>query len=227
MKLRPILYSPPMVQSILDGIKTMTRRTKGLEDSTTVAKNPNAPGWFLNENGEAIKCPYGDVGDVLWVREEHKISYYPKSKEWLIEFKDGSFKKVYYKKLSLSLNKRLQKRKTLGKWQRARFLPKELCRLFLKIKSITVERLNDISEDDAIAEGIEPVDSFNSGEGKPKKQLYKNYLPFGYKEVPAKDSFQSLWLSINGVNSWKDNPWVWVIEFEQIEKPADFLTTNN
>ena len=98
-------------------------------------------------------------------------------------------------------------------------MPKKACRLFLKISNVRAERLKEISENDAIAEGIS-----RSG------NLYFDYLryvkelprePF-YRELNPKMSFMTLWCKINGVDSWESNPWVWVIDFERIEKPENF-----
>jgi hypothetical protein len=82
-------------------------------------------------------------------------------------------------------------------------MPKEACRLLLKIKSIRVERLQDISEEDAIAEGAI------------QHEKETDWLT-------AKFGFEMIWLKINGKESWISNPFVWVYEFEKIEKPNDF-----
>jgi hypothetical protein len=104
-------------------------------------------------------------------------------------------------------------------------MPKTACRIFLKIKSIRVERLQEISESDAIAEGIiEILPQMYS-----QYREWKNYInadnPHGYKSDYNNpiNSFKSLWQSINGKDSWNVNPFVWVYEFEQIEKPNDFI----
>ena len=90
-------------------------------------------------------------------------------------------------------------------------MPKSACRIFLKVKSVRVERLQDISREDAIAEGIEYKRFENQGLG------YKVYGCGTESQMTAHPtvSFQSLWQSINGEQSWNDNPWVWVIEFER------------
>jgi hypothetical protein len=218
MKTYPILFSTEMVQAILDGTKTQTRR---------VVK-PQPPDSFLN-NGHVIAfvtektlnhtvyCPYGKVGDVLWVREEHLITF-SEDRKWItVEFKDRTTFRYYYKDLSLNLLKRLYKRKTIGKWQRARFLPKELARLFLKNENIKVERLHDIDEEDAELEGVKRVFTPLFQEYR-----YRDYLDASSQWRSAKYSFESLWISINGADSWNANPWVWVIEFERTVKPENF-----
>lgn len=100
---------------------------------------------------------------------------------------------------------------------------KEACRLFLNNKGVRVERLQDITEADAIAEGIEPVESFDSGAGINNRQMYKNYSTEGYTELLPIDSFKSLWFKIHGEEAWNANPWVWVIKFDENEMPENFL----
>lgn len=99
-------------------------------------------------------------------------------------------------------------------------MPKEACRLWLKVNAVRVERLQDISEDDAKAEGIA-----RAMQPLFQEMRYMDYLTnelHGWRNPSS--SFQSLWQSINGPESWEANPWVWVIEFERCEMPADFLT---
>jgi hypothetical protein len=202
MKFHPILFSTEMVKAILEGTKTQTRRivkAKGCKPF------PMPTHW----DEEALKTwtkdyhPYGNVGDVLWVRESFayagmKIRYKSDGDWRKDEIEDGE----------------------KSPWKPSIHMPKTACRLFLKIKSIRVERLQDINESEAVAEGVL---EFEDG-------TYKNY--FTQKGLRAEDgvecllgkgSFQSLWCSINGIDSWKNNPWVWVIEFKRIEKPSSFL----
>ncbi len=117
----------------------------------------------------AKPCPYGTAGDTLWVREcFQKI--------------DGEF--IYRSTIPGGANNQMGIR-----WKPSILMPREACRLELKIKAICTEALQDISEVDAIAEGCK-----------------------------SRDAFKWLWHSINGVDSWKLNPRVWVIEFEKLEK---------
>lgn len=228
----PILFSTPMVQAILEGRKTQTRRTKGLEDMSDSKFEykgipdglPATHAFARMFNGHWVEtlhkfCPYGQPGDVLWVREEHLIYWEELSHCWIVQYKDDTVKNFYYKELSLDLNKRLKKRKSLGKWQRGRFLPKELCRIWLEVVSVRAERLQDISESDAIAEGI-------GGENDQFKNYDKKYpvAEFIGGGTAALRSFKSLWQTIHeGKDSdWNNNPYPWVIEFKQIEKPENF-----
>lgn len=189
-KYHPILFSTPMVHAILEGRKTQTRRV--VKDKLLQNATPDDDIEFLLLT---IIYKY-KVGDVLWVRET--FTQWPK----------GEFQ--YFVDTALG--------NELGKWKPSIHMPKEACRIFLKIKSIRVERLQDISEEDAIAEGIVFKNHSEAG------IVYKNYLKENaFFFYPVK-SFCSLWESINGDKSWDKNPFVWVYEFEQIEKPLDFLS---
>lgn len=207
IKYHPILFSTPMVQALLDNRKKQTRRIIRLPNyhpslpekqiSKMVIKD-----WILydgnHENIGTIKAPY-KVGDVLWVRE---TSY-----ECISENLQGVF---YYKATMLS--------SWSFKWKPSIFMPKKACRIFLKIKSIKVERLQDISEEDAKAEGVKflPNGSYRNYH---EEEIDQNYM---YTKQ-AKISFETLWESINGFDSLASNPYVFVYEFEQIEKPLDFI----
>ena len=216
MKFIPLLFSTLMVQALLR--KTQTRRTKGLEK---INKNPDK--WELSRlfngyakfceyhswtNEKLIKCPYGKPGDVLWVRESFLKHPIP----------DEGYKyKADYdiKQLNCDVFKQ-----NILKWKPSIHMPKEACRHFLLIKNIRVERLQDIIEYDAKSEGVEFVKNANAYRDYQFDYLNENRM-FFYNT--AKSSFQSLWSSINGEDSWKQNPWVWVIEFEKIAKPGNFL----
>ncbi len=220
-----------MVQAIRENRKTMTRRTKGLEKANenpndwdykgivTFAHSPAKKDDFKIfhsfENKESkirqlITSPY-EVGDVFWVRE----NFYTAS-NW-DHWKPSALKsvnvEVFYE--ADRNNDTISKPLHRGKSRPSIFLPFEYARIFLKIKSIRVERLQDIHSDDAKAEGIAFVEE-NS------KKLYYNYQRLEFGNSPL-FSFMSLWKSINGEKSWKSNPFVFVYEFEQIEKPKDFI----
>lgn len=216
-KFRPILFSTPMVQAILEGRKTQTRRTKGLEHINenpdgyrydgSLEESPNGDiikkeNHFMEiididgnpkEKYIKIKCPYGNIGDVLWVRETYCKLYESLD---LYYFKDD--KSFDHKK---------------AKWKPSIHMPKAACRLFLRIKDVRVERLQDITNEDALAEGVKEIE---------KDEAYFDYMKGAGTYVRPIGSFFSLWRSINGEKSYDANPWVWVIEFERIEKPIDF-----
>lgn len=203
---RPILFSTEMVKAILSGRKTQTRRVvkpqpddDGLWNDTDFPRSlqSNLKGWngTVDETGESKewKCPYGQVGDLLWVRETYAIA--------------GNTTKWYIYKADLDYGHLEEK------WKPSIFMPRKACRIELRIKSIRAERLNDITEADANREGVA------SDMSLPFNQ-YLNYRNSIYQLETAQHSFCSLWIEINGEKSWMANPFVWVIQFERTEMPS-------
>lgn len=195
---RPILFSTPMVQAILAGRKTETRRVvKGwglawLNEGFT-------PEFVAAEGNIENVCPYGHPGTVLWVRE----TWQQRNDKAL---KLG-FDKYYYKADFKGC--------TEAGWKPSIHMPKAAARIWLQVTEIKVERLQDITDVDAINEGVE------TWESPVHKNLptYQNYLnPCLDKSecvfLSPKLSFQTLWQSINGPDSWESNPWVWVVKFK-------------
>lgn len=226
-KLHPILFSTPMVQAILNGTKTQTRRVmkpqpiitqfeeelidKNLEELNKLLKMP------YNKH---VKNPYGQPGDILWVRETFYAwgkwikNGFTKSGKQKWKFIDSGISWKYED--SKPGNVRRNSFRKLGWYKRPSIhMPGAACRLFLQIKSIRVERLQSITEQDAKAEGVEFIPG--------KDYSYKHYLKPGYDVGfdTAYYSFKSLWISINEPESWDANPWVWVIQFERFSiKPT-------
>jgi hypothetical protein len=194
---RPILFSTPMVKAILEGWKSMTRRVvKGSGDAKACEK-------LLIED-----CPYGQVGDRLYVKETHyRFGHWVKNgltktgrQKWLFKPND---KEVRFMDNPPTVNvHKLGEKDAVGWFKRSSlFLPKELSRITLEITNIRVERLQEITEEDAKAEGC-------YGTGRPDIQTA---LPL------YTHTFQRLWDSINGKTyPWSSNPWVWVIEFKKV-----------
>lgn len=189
MKERPILFSAPMVRAILDGRKTQTRRKVKPKWSIYPASDPRMNKW-------SPACPYGRPGDLLWVRETaivsppnwcdlHDSSHPnapggPRVVQYLASEPCREAANTYKLKATPSI-----------------FMPRWASRITLEITGVRAERLKDISEADAIAEGAEWAACGSPQEGSHKA---------GYAE---------LWEEINGPGSWDVNPWVWVIEFNR------------
>ena len=226
VKQRPILLSTPMVKARLKGLKTLTRRTKGLEDINTgdpeifqfsktcllPELSDNLYAEFENVLTGAMvycKCPYGKVGDILWVRETWGEVFWNFFSGILYKADgDLEFEGKFY---------------ALDKWSPSIHMPKKHARIYLEITEIRVERLHEITTEDAIAEGIEPIKFMSQKKIETVGQLYRDYLVKQThldKGTKPLKSFESLWQSINGMESWQHNPWVWVISFKQIEKPV-------
>ena len=193
MKERPILFSAPMVQAILDGRKTQTRRVVKPQPTefvggpgVTLQDGSPAPLIPLDDSvepyGREIACPYGKPGDRLWVRETwHDAS-------------SSLHSCALYRADGIDLH--------WDKWTPSIHMPRWASRITLEITSVRVERLQEISEADAQAEGWTRRPEVSTD-------------PQVHKEA-ARDWFMGLWESINGPGSWDTNPWVWVIEFRRL-----------
>jgi hypothetical protein len=190
VKERPILFSGPMVRAILDGRKTQTRRVvKGLPYAPLAfaeftAADPSGFWGFGHANNpiHCIHCPYGETGDRLWVRETH------------CKYGGGFIYRADYGNLTPISDG------VGGPWKPSIHMPRVASRITLEIVSVRVERLQDISEADAMAEGVECCSGWIGHAGEPRR------------------IFCDLWKSINGPESWAANPWVWVIEFRRCEQ---------
>lgn len=194
-KERPILFSADMVNAILSGNKTQTRR----------AVKGTALGW-LNEGFkpdfvayyENNLCPYGQVGEELWVRETFCYKY---------DDKKGYLDEYYYRATTPDVRHVDSVEKS--PWKPSIHMPRKASRIQLRITDINIERLQDLSPEDAEREGVFCLpDKFH-------QDAARHYC--GVKtSVGAVEYFHMLWRSINGggQNSWEANPWVWVVSFE-------------
>ena len=194
MKERPILFSAPMVRALLAGTKTQTRRIfkpdrmtwdangryttyamRGGELSTT-GSGPFKPSSWLHY------CPYGQPGDRLWVRESFARVPTACGSEDIVfaaDYQDGS------------------DRAAGVRYTPSIHMPRAVSRITLEITGVRVERLQDISRGDAMAEGC-PFPNMAQG-------------------PDPRDWYAELWGAINGPDSWAENPWAWVVEFKAIE----------
>ena len=234
MKERPILFSTLIVQAILNGNKTQTRRivkpSKGEQSRWLTPELINdVPhgeiingGWQMHhpmagknidnikiEHGSPlgwINCPYGKIGDILWVRET-----------WLKCANGFIYRADHHgdNKLISPSGKPFDKS---VKWKPSIFMPREACRILLEVMDVRVERLQEITEEDAKAEGITDVE-FYPDEGFPLSVGHMAGKDDGKTSLHTTrvKAYTALWGSINGKGSWEKNPWVWVIEFKRIE----------
>lgn len=223
MKEIPILFSAPMVQAIISFLKGMTRRTRGLEKINIDPSAYYLQTLFLHATGRftfaprdpmhaitdadiiEVKCPYGQPGDLLWVRETYLKPPFITQK--LLREGADTWPKFDYK---ASCDEYEIEQYKEWDWQikPSIHMPKAAARIWLQVVEIRVERLHDISEDNARREGVK----FASSTIGP---CYLDYINGGYNAMTtAYHSFRSLWRKINGNKSWDLNPWVWVIEFK-------------
>ncbi|EKZ5664246.1 hypothetical protein REX01_003449 [Klebsiella aerogenes] len=250
---RGMIFNGEMVRAILDGQKTQTRRIMKVQPEPSKSRPGDfgfsskklesmvhisdfAPGnspiadyhLFIQEHC----CPFGAVGDRIWVRETWALLGNEDGccMDWNDNLCKGDEKtaaRIYrasceqrpgdYGLWSIPDNAtwkpHTENEKFEGAWRPSIHMPRWASRILLEITDVRVERLSAISEEDAIAEGVPPAGS-----------LLPDYLgtfltPKG-DFATAKISFQRLWESIYGAESWEANPWVWVIEFKRIEEHA-------
>lgn len=232
MKERPILFSTPMVKAILEGRKTVTRRVlsqqpkecnhnefteadwKG-DPTKWVCDCTSDVDWYcgLCGNGHGwIKCPYGKVGDILWVKETFTvIDYWEDSKSVQVMYEDGDTRVCQLKDSEWNKFMKWQDR---TERKPSIFMFRSLSRISLEIIANNIERPQDITEEDAIREGVllsncadqTPIWKIPSDD--PKHRVASLHS--------AKLCYEKLWCSINGEESWSTNPWVWRIKFKKI-----------
>ena len=197
MKERPILFNGEMVRAILEGKKTQTRRivaTRGVD--------PYTKGIHRRSDIQPdVRDCYIKEGDLLWVRETFSwigSGFSVRDLEFLRSVDPPNF---IYKADGVESEK----------WSPSIHMPRWASRITLKVTSVRVERLNDISDADAKAEGVKTSNPCGGcGEDRWGNCIGCRH-PWG--DSPA-STFQSLWQSVYGKDSWSANPWVWVIEFE-------------
>lgn len=192
MKERPILFSAPMVRAILNGTKTQTRRA--VKDRHIDSAPPACIFQWLRE-----RCTYGQPGDRLWVRETWAYGVHALAAE---RDEDGPF--VYAADGT-------DQGRLCDRWRPSIHMPREASRILLEITSVRVEPLQDISEADAVAEGIardgDGYERFHVDPDAPVGQSFTRNPVLAYR---------GLWDYINGGGAWDKNPLVWVIEFRRV-----------
>lgn len=233
MKERPILMSAPMVRAILAGTKTQTRRVVKLphqnplgnwepmriggqdggrtRDGETI---PEQGAIWHTRTGDCLSSPYGQPGDRLWVRETGWES--PIRTQKMLREGADTWANYYYDADGLTESDHEQFKEWGFKRRPSFFMPRCFSRLTLEITGVRVERLQEITENDALAEGIERT-VIGGGWRRYCDDSRQEAAGLPPCETPTQ-SYLSLWESINGPGSWEANPWVWVVEFRRVEK---------
>lgn len=245
MSERPILMSGPMVRAILAGTKTQTRRavtpSRSLVDGTGYRAWPHLdfdgskwvdagpspagnPGPYLkvaNIDGERRHRVYSriQVGNTLWVKET-----------WAPDPEPGDLGLTGYTWYRATHEEVLPQPE---RWRPSIHMPRWASRINLRVTSVRVERVQDISEEDAVAEGVKPLGpAFRALYGATPENVGHVY-PAPAADVmaggeswttSAARSFRGLWVSINGAESWESNPFVWVVGFERVNEMVDEMT---
>lgn len=238
-KSKPIFFNAEMIQSIIDGKKTTARiKVKSLITDDDAENIKICYDWQICDNYEvwclvagdmgyeplSFKCPYGQIGDELWIKESFTLNPSPEAsfgdairgKDMTVTYSNGDTKRFKAGDITFQGPNGvirvscapLEHEFDVDVWGIKRSpicMPKEIARISLEIKSIHIERLNDISEEKAIEEGV-------------KRELngFKDYTNPNITKEKAKDSFKTFWEYTYGQDSWDENPFVWVIEFVPI-----------
>lgn len=203
---RPILFSGPMVRAILEGRKTQTRRVvKPQPVDWSPIGAEMVPRRFLGPATFLASCPFGRPGDRLWVRETFMHSPATYVYEASTSTPAVPAETVY--------RANHQGDSAGAGWSASIHMPRWASRLTLDVKAVRVERLQDINEDDAKAEGVEAYASIGPDQRVPGPGFNRALL----RDQPHRLPFADLWRSINGEDAWEQNPWVWVVEFEVLK----------
>ena len=230
-KERPILFSAPMVRAILEGRKTVTRRVVKVQPRSKADIGSYGLGQPFIRNTDVAKpnpeCPYGRPGDRLWVRETFALLGNEDGAcvDWddhIIKGDERNAARIYRASCAVGdyglwmipptadWKPDTEEIHYEGTWRPSIFMPRWASRILLEITDVRVERLQDISDKQAMAEGV---------------RLYADHAALGdwyhvegketYSADPRK-SFELLWSSINGADAWDADPWVWVVEFKRV-----------
>ena len=207
MTARPIIFSAPMVRALLDGQKTQTRRIVKPQPVSYY----DGICWFDDGDDHMPACPYGQPGDLLWVRET-----------WFDEYDEATCRPLTPPRAIYRATERSEVRfmdddgftafnrdgTMKSPWRPSIHMPRWASRLTLRITDVRVQRLQEISEADARAEGapleLRLLDSVRLG-----------------ATASHTGGFERLWESIHGPDSWASNPWVWCLSFRVIHKNID------
>jgi hypothetical protein len=213
---RPIKFNAEMVRAILYGRKTQTRRVVKLTADGHVQAPSKHLRWYPTDPGAIQACRYGKPGDLLWVRETW--ARHASGVDYAADFAAVS-------------------RPQAGPWRPSIHMPRWASRITLRITDIRVERLQDITEDDARAEGCEArpfpgpwwqgyrdfgdgdlIHQQAIGETAPDWMIEpKKMPPTPWLDRSARDGFRSIWMGLHGPGAWDENPWVWAISFERVK----------
>jgi hypothetical protein len=227
MKERPILFSGPMVRALLEGRKTQTRRL--VKPQPTLAdpsgdgrwewkRHENASDWTVSWWGSrmgdrslfANYCPYGQPGDRLWVRETWRPAERPEPKaiDYRADFSEAE------------LLADVQSEDPDLRWRPSIHMPRAKSRLLLEVTEVRAERLQGISEEDAIAEGARHFPDLPSLSryGQDPRWSFFDATSVDQCLGSARHAFGNAWNKINGARAdWDANPWVWAISFKRIQ----------
>ncbi|HBO7963182.1 hypothetical protein [Pseudomonas aeruginosa] len=223
---RPILFNDQMVRAILEGRKTVTRRA--VKDTGFYAIDAAIHGnevALREREALSTRCPYGQPGDRLWVRETWGVI----SNTWdesgnMVDWtpdrpatpiRELPFGSGYYSGHAIYAADGPMEwagdddggGEPRSAWKPSIHMPRAISRILLEITAVRVERLQDISEEQALAEGVR---------GEPCDHARQACSDIGCWGDTAKGAFGFLWEQLSGAGAWQANPWVWVVEFKRV-----------
>lgn len=251
MKERGMIFNGEMVRAILDGRKTQTRRIIKPQPEATLSGSLSGKWLSRPLNGLllpkiediAIHCPFGAVGDRIWVREtwgvvSHELDEDGRIQPWTpdrpatviheMPFGNGYYSghAIYAADGDFTWGDDDGYEDGRSCWKPSIHMPRAASRILLEITNVRVELLNSINEHDAIAEGLAEIskDWRTYKYGVPDRDGYPGTDDCGWPwhewECYPISAYSKLWESIYGADSWQANPWVWVIEFKRVEGGA-------
>jgi hypothetical protein len=222
-KEHPIIFNEWSINRILAGEKTQTRRVIDFSKFDPLGEMDMRPGKFEFEgledgrsanfcgpNGVAVvHCPYGQPGDVLWVREGFQFPEFEDdvSPRDLVDYwvdQAGAPPPVKY---STGETKRAWNGHDWGRKRSSIHMPRELCRIRLRVEDVRVERVQGMSPEDAYAEGVKA----QTPSSEPRTAIQAQQM----QDEAMIDAFREKWNSIHGDGAWERNEWVWVVEFSR------------
>lgn len=216
---RPIIFSAAMVRAILAGEKTQTRRIVKPQPIGNADVQFRLAASVTLEGGKQLRCPYagkrGESFPRLWVRESFRfLDSFDGDSPLMVGIRcvNAGYRKPWAPTQYEADGERdkwmsvgtVPGSATPGKLRPAIHMPRWASRIALEIVGIRVERLNDVSEEDALAEGSR---AWSAEQATPVRDIPEGETRLIYRQ---------LWESINGHDSWDDNPWVWVITFRMV-----------
>lgn len=215
----PILFKAPLVRAILAGRKTQTRRLVKPQPEPIPADVPRVRGddgfWWSASLAKSMVqtrempsfCPYGTRGERLWVKETWRPTCVSGAGVHVVDYAADGEKRTFHPE-QIGDDWTMPKAAARGNVSPL-FMPRWASRITLEVTSVRVERLNEISEEDAIAEGLEKSDVIQAWR-------WDAGTTFGGAESP-RDAFRALWNAINGTRCpWSSNPWIWAITFRRL-----------
>ena len=207
---RPILFSGPMVRAILAGRKTQTRRIVKHRHDWYMGERANGAQWpfvrdYVHAEPDAVEvlCPYGVPVDALWVRETWGLHAHSDYTWWCRDSIKGRTEDDLRESYDVAYA--ADATSAYDRWRPSIHMLRWASRITLRVTDVRVERLQEISEEDARAEGVYPLcGGYCAGDADAEWC------------TTAREAFELLWTSIHGASSWESNLWVWVVSFEWV-----------